>query len=991
MSEFKRWQHVLTIALVLALALSSQVFAQGQSGKGALYGTVKSDTGDILPGVTVTLSGHGADQVAISDGAGNFRFLGLDAAEYSLDARLDGFSTVEFPKLEIRVNQNVTIEVVMSSAIQEVITVTSETPLLDERKITQRTTVTRLELDKIPTSRDPWAVAQQAPGVVMDRVNVGGNESGQQPNFIGTGSYRHQNKFMLDGVDITDQSAVGASATYFGFEQFEQQEISTGGTDVYVMTPGVQINLVTKRGTSEWRGSTSYFLTDDKWQDTPNLDEGDFPADQIDEGAIDPAEFTGNQIATIRQMGIEAGGPVWPEKVFIWGAYDFNNIDQTAFGGDPDDTELENTVVKLNASPLKSNTLEVSWNEGEKVKTGRGAGPSRSSETTWNQGGPSPAWKVEDTHVFGSKLFLTAHWSRMGGGFFLEPQAGREPNLYWDDDGVANGSYIWLDTSRPTYRWEASGAAFFNTGDTAHELKFGGALRNAKSISAQGWPGSGELRGASFYAGNIFGQPVDLVRIRAYRDAVTNTETEYLSYWVQDTLTTARLTVNAGLRYDEQEGRNLASGAPGTAGFWTDPSMVPGALEFPGNDGGAFTWQEVSPRLGVTYALGKERLTLLRASFSRFSEQLGTGLISRVNPVGFARADFNFTDLNGNFLLDDNERASLVFLRTVNFDPENPFDSPNVNDPNLDAMVHDEINLGVERALTPTFVGAATLIYRQTRDYFERRDLVRDAGGNVFVAEYPRDWMLTGTVDGTLPNGDPYSQPLYDLVDGLSFTGGQLLANGDRESNYLGLSLSWTKRLANQWMLRGNVNVNDWEWDIPASFYRFNDPTDARDDSGDQLWNADNDGATVAQQSGGSGNVDVFLSSGWSFNVNGLYQVAPERKWGFNVAANIGGREGFPLVFFESGARPALPNVSVQATPTVDTFRMDDLYTVDLHVDKDVTWRDLSFTLSADLFNAFNAGTVLQREDDLGTGRAGFVDQTLGPRIFRFGVKVAFR
>ncbi len=108
------------------------------------------------------------------------------------------------------------------------------------------------------------------------------------------------------------------------------------------------------------------------------------------------------------------------------------------------------------------------------------------------------------------------------------------------------------------------------------------------------------------------------------------------------------------------------------------------------------------------------------------------------------------------------------------------------------------------------------------------------------------------------------------------------------------------------------------------------------------------------------------------------------------MAANVGGREGFPLVF-ESAARPELPNVSVQATPTVDSFRMDDLYTVDLHLDKDIAWGDVNVMLSADVFNLFNAGTVLQREDDLGTGRAGLVDQTLGPRIFRLGVKVAFR
>ena len=112
-------------------------------------------------------------------------------------------------------------------------------------------------------------------------------------------------------------------------------------------------------------------------------------------------------------------------------------------------------------------------------------------------------------------------------------------------------------------RWEASGSSFFNTGETSHELKFGAAYRNAKEISASGWPGSGDLRGAAFYAGNLVGQPTEEVFIAAWRDRIVNSEAEYRSLWVQDTLTKGHLTINAGLRYDEQEGQNLPSSAPG--------------------------------------------------------------------------------------------------------------------------------------------------------------------------------------------------------------------------------------------------------------------------------------------------------------------------------------------------------------------------------------------------------------------------------------------
>ncbi len=39
----------------------------------------------------------------------------------------------------------------------------------------------------------------------------------------------------------------------------------------------------------------------------------------------------------------------------------------------------------------------------------------------------------------------------------------------------------------------------------------------------------------------------------------------------------------------------------------------------------------------------------------------------------------------------------------------------------------------------------------------------------------------------------------------------------------------------------------------------------------------------------------MFINSTWSYSLNGLYQIAPDRPWGFNVAANLNGRQGYPL------------------------------------------------------------------------------------------------
>ena len=177
-----------------ALALSLAAFALGggvalaQLQSGNLYGTASDNQGAALPGVRLVLTGAGAPQTQFSDERGEFRFLGLSPGVYSLEASLEGFSSFSQPKISINVGRNTTVAVTLSPAIEETITVTSESPLLDERRISTGATVNAVELEKVPTARDPWAILQTVPGVKTDRINVGGNESGQQSQYTGPGS-----------------------------------------------------------------------------------------------------------------------------------------------------------------------------------------------------------------------------------------------------------------------------------------------------------------------------------------------------------------------------------------------------------------------------------------------------------------------------------------------------------------------------------------------------------------------------------------------------------------------------------------------------------------------------------------------------------------------------------------------------------------------------------------------------------------------------------
>lgn len=996
MRNLTPWRRSLAIAtsLVLALAMTGVAFAQESVGN--VYGRVTDDKAEKLPGVTVTLTGPGAEKLQVTDQGGEFRFLGLDPGNYKIEAALEGFGTVVYEAVNVRIGRNTTIELAMNPAIEETITVTTESPLLDERKISQGIQVTALELEKIPTARDPWAVAGQTPGVLMDRINVGGNESGQQSNFIGSGAGTAQNKFMIDGVDITDMSAIGASATYFGFEQFEQMSFTTGGTDVTIETPGVQINMVTKRGTNEWRGSGSYGLADKEYQASSNFSRSELPAyQQSNQNTL----FGGNRIDKIVQYGAELGGFVWKDRIWAWGAYDKSDIQNIVISGQSDDTVLENLAYKINAQITDENSFVYTWNEGDKIKTGRDAGLTRPPETTWNQTGPSPLRKAEDTHVFNSRFFLTLQWSEMKGGFALEPQGGRDAQAWQDVDGVWHGSYYFYDNKRPSERWKIDGSYFLGTGSASHELKFGYSYRTSEETAVYGAPGNGIVTfddsgsGPNKVKGLFMGQ------------GVTGVESEYTGIWLQDTISIDRLTINAGVRYDEQTGANQSSTSPAHE---VDPVIVP-EIVFPGNEA-PYEWKNLSPRVGVTWALGAERKTLLRASYSRFADQLGLALINSINPVVTRYAYYSGTDLNGNHILDPSEPRTFLPGESFNFDPSNPsaISSPNVIDPDLEAMVTDEFLLGFDHSVLPEFVVGVNLTYRETGDYYDRIELYRDNGTLRLLTR--DDYFLTRTFTDVLRDGTPFSAAIYDVDPDLENSGGLFTTNTDRQTEYLGVSLTATKRLSNKWMLRGHFTWYDWEWKVGDEFLRHDDPTNALNEDNNVIFQTDDDGAIYADQSGGSGAFNQFLNSTWSFNVSGLYQL----PWGFNVSANVNGREGYPIPFALRNVRRANASaVNVQITPDAETYRMDDIYTVDARIDKDFQIGDLSLTLSADIFNLLNDGAVIQTEYRSGTvgnatqfitrdpntgavisnvtGNLGYVNQIIGPRIVRFGVRLAWK
>jgi hypothetical protein len=102
----------------------------GPGGNTNLYGWVHDEQGEALPGVTVTAVTDHGPLVGVTDPQGRFRFLGLLPGTVDVKAELEGFSSIDYPGVQMNDGRNTTIEITLSAAVEDVITVTAESPLM---------------------------------------------------------------------------------------------------------------------------------------------------------------------------------------------------------------------------------------------------------------------------------------------------------------------------------------------------------------------------------------------------------------------------------------------------------------------------------------------------------------------------------------------------------------------------------------------------------------------------------------------------------------------------------------------------------------------------------------------------------------------------------------------------------------------------------------------------------------------------------------------
>jgi hypothetical protein len=328
------------------------------------------------------------------------------------------------------------------------------------------------------------------------------------------------------------------------------------------------------------------------------------------------------------------------------------------------------------------------------------------------------------------------------------------------------------------------------------------------------------------------------------------------------------------------------------------------------------------------------------------------------------------------------------FVKSRGYDPANPGSVVAVDSfaSGIHAPKTDEILAGIDHELFPAFAVGVTYTYRKFNDL-----LTRSRTGLTRA-----DYVLDHTVTGTLPDGTPYSVPVYTFVGGAdALPPGYVYDNrDDYDQTYHGVDLILTKRLANRWMARGSFTYN-WNKQHVGTGGCV-DPTNIIPGQSGDLGNPQTaytaqtcaDGALVGFRSTGSGAKDsVFLSSKWQFYLNAMYQL----PMGFNVAGAFFGRQGYPINWFLRDFDSTDGEQRDLAVTNLDDVRYDNVYDLDLRLEKVIPiTQSANLTISADVFNVTNEDTILQRFNRLNRSNTGQIKEIQSPRVWRFGLRLAF-
>src|SRR5712692_7479033 len=296
-------------------ALAWLAFSPGSAfAQSAIAGVVKDATGAVLPGVTVEAGSPALIErvrTVTTDGAGLFRIIDLRPGVYTVTFTLAGFNVIKREGIELPANFTATVNAEMRvGALEETVTVTGASPIVDVKSATQQQVLSRDLLDAVPTGRNIWAIGATLTGVTLSAPDVGGTAGMQQTYMAVHGSQRQDNAVQVDGMSVNGIEGDGAIQNYFNEGMFQEMSYQTSALSAEMQASGVRLNMIPREGGNTFKGSLFVSRTPGSWQS---------------DNFTDALRLTGlqapNRVEKIQDFNPGFGGPIMRNRLWFFGSF----------------------------------------------------------------------------------------------------------------------------------------------------------------------------------------------------------------------------------------------------------------------------------------------------------------------------------------------------------------------------------------------------------------------------------------------------------------------------------------------------------------------------------------------------------------------------------------------------------------------------------------------------------------------------------------------
>jgi hypothetical protein len=302
-------------ALVAVLLLPATVFAQA-----SLTGTVRDASGGVLPGVTVEAASPALIEkvrTGVTDGSGQYRIVDLQPGTYSLTFTLPGFNTVRRESIELTGNQTLTIPVDMRvGGLQETITVTGETPVVDVQNATRQLVMSDELIATIPATRAAGALLNATPGIIVGETGAAVSPTmtafNARSSTINSTSVAGEGRYAINGFPLTAARSGGFASVVYDTVNAEEVAVTVGGGLGESDIGGPLMNIVPKSGGNSLSGS-AFLNTAGDWSSSNNI--------TSELQALNPNLREAAGVINAYDYNASLGGPIVKDKLWFYGSY----------------------------------------------------------------------------------------------------------------------------------------------------------------------------------------------------------------------------------------------------------------------------------------------------------------------------------------------------------------------------------------------------------------------------------------------------------------------------------------------------------------------------------------------------------------------------------------------------------------------------------------------------------------------------------------------